>query len=196
MNQVLARLIGGLLLLCAALWVSPALAQNARLEKGEVIVVSQEVKDSDIPRVVATAMIKAKPEEVWALIEKCDNYTQTMQRVLKSKEISRKGKQVRCEVQVDLPWPLDDLTAVTDAVHTVRPGQLYRRRWSLVSGDYDFNNGSWEIRPYGDDPTRSLVTYTLHVKPKTAVPDAIKAKAQQSSLPDLFEHLRSQLEGK
>lgn len=188
-----------LLLSCtAALALSTATAaaqQNARLESGEVIVTSRAVKDSDIPMVVATGMINAPPEKVWALIEKCDDYTRTMQRVERSKELSRKGNKVQCEVEVDLPWPMDNLTAVTEATHTVKPGELYKRQWHLVSGDYEFNNGSWVIRPYGDDPNRALVVYTVHVKPNSAIPDSVKAQAQRSSLPDLFKHLRAQLEG-
>ncbi len=169
-------------------------AQNARLEKGEVIIASHKVKGSEIPKVVVTGLFNAPPEKVWAIIDKCADYKKTMQRVEMSKEISRKGNKVRCEVEIDLPWPLDNLKAITEATHTVKPGELYKRAWNLVSGDYDFNKGSWVLRPYGNDKNRTLAVYTIHVKPKTAIPDSIKAKAQKSSLPDLFKHIGKQVE--
>jgi len=123
-------------------------AQDARLAKGEVVIKTTEIKGEDIPKVVAKAVIKAPMEKVWALIEKCENYEKTMLNLKSAKELSRKGNAVRCATVIDLPWPMSDLTAVTDAVHTIKPGQSYQRSWKLVKGDFDFNNGSWKLTPF------------------------------------------------
>jgi ribosome-associated toxin RatA of RatAB toxin-antitoxin module len=171
-----------------------ASAQDAKLAKGEVVIKTTEVKGQDIPKVVAKAVIKAPMEKVWALIEKCENYEKTMLNIKSAKELSRKGNKVRCETVVDLPWPLSDLKSVTDANHTLNPGQSYVRAWTLVKGDFDYNNGSWKLTPFKGDASKTLLVYTVHVKPHTSVPDSIKASAQRKSLPDLFEHLRKQLE--
>lgn len=185
--------------LVGMVWLAtPAAAQgtNAKLAAGEVIITTQAVAGLDIPRVVATAVIKAAPEKVWALIEKCDDYEKTMVNMKFAQELSRDGNKVRCKTTVDLPWPMDDLSAVSDAVHVEDPGKLYSRTWKMVSGDFDFNYGSWKLTPFNGDANQTLVVYTVHVKPKSAVPDSLKSYAQQNALPDLFEHLRKQLEGK
>jgi hypothetical protein len=185
--------VGAVLLgVCGAAWGESA---ESKMEKGEVLVGTKAVEGSEIPAVIVRGIFHAPPEKVWALIEKCADYKTTMQRVERSKEVSRKGNKVVCEVEIDLPWPLDNLVGVTEATHTVQPGTLYKRAWTLVSGDYDVNEGSWVLKPYGDG-TKTLVVYTAHVETKTAVPDDMKAKAQRDALPDLFEHLRKQVEGK
>ncbi len=169
-------------------------AQDARLAKGEVIIKTTEVKGEDIPKVIATAVINAPMEKVWSLIEKCENYEKTMMNVKLAQELSRKGNKIRCKTIIDLPWPLSDLTAITDAVHVIKPGEVYTRSWKLVSGDFDFNDGSWTLKSFKGDPNKTLIVYRVHVKPHTSIPDSVKSAAQKSTLPDLFEHLRKQLE--
>ena len=72
---------------------------------------------------VVMAVIDSAPEALWAIISKCSAYKRTMVRTIDSKDLSRKGNKVRCRVTVDLPFPLSDITATTDAVHTVKPGE-------------------------------------------------------------------------
>ncbi len=91
---------------------------------------------------------------------------------------------------------MGDLEAVTEAIHVEEPGKLYSRTWKLVSGDFDLNNGSWTLKPFKGDPNRTLAVYQIHVKPRISIPDAVRDMAQESTLPDLFKHLRSQLEKK
>ncbi len=182
-----------LIALLTILIAIPALAGG--LADGEVIVTEKEVDGYDLPRVTAKGVINAPMEKVWNILKDCNNYTKTMQRVKAAKEIKRFGSgKIRCQVTLELPWPLDNLTAVTDSIHTEQPGKMYKRAWSLVSGDYEYNTGSWTLTPYKGDANKTLAVYSIHVKPKTSVPDAIKARAQKSALPDLFDHIRSQVE--
>ena len=39
------------------------------------------------------------------------------------------GVRVRARVTVKMPFPLKDLSSITDALHTVIPGERYRRAW-------------------------------------------------------------------
>lgn len=183
-----------LLIAIAVLLPATASAQDALLAKGKVIITTTEIKGQDIPKVEAKGVINAPMAKVWALIEKCEDYEKTMMNLKLATELSRKGNKIRCKTILDLPWPLDDLTAVTDATHVIKPGEMYSRTWKLVSGDFDFNNGSWTLKPFKGDPNKTLAIYRVHVKPHTSVPDALKAKAQKSSLPDLFNHIRKQVE--
>jgi ribosome-associated toxin RatA of RatAB toxin-antitoxin module len=175
----------------------PALAQSkkiARLDKGEIIVTTKEVEGFDIPKVRVEAVINAAPEKVWAIIEKCDNYEKTMIGLSYAEELSRRGTKVMCKTVADLPWPLDDLTGVTLATHTVIPGKKWKRAWKLIKGDFKFNTGSWTLTPFNDDPNRTHIVYRAHVEPTTSVPDSVKTMAAKSTLPDLIRHLRSQVE--
>lgn len=164
-----------------------------RLQQGEVLVNEKKRKDFPIAGVYAEGVIDAPMEAIWPLIDQCSRYTQTMQRVERSKEVSRKGNIVLCAITVDLPFPLSNLTATTRAVHTVQPGNMYKRAWKLVEGDYDYNEGSWTLTPFKGSKERTLVRYETQVAPKGLIPDSIRKMAQKKAIPDLFNHLRSQV---
>ena len=173
-------------------WATVAQAQDARLKKGDVIVATKNVPGVDEPKLVAKGVIKAPMDKVWALIEKCNDYKKTMLSLKSAKELKRKGNKVTCETVIDLPWPLSNLRSVTVATHVAMPGITYSRTWTMVEGDYEFNNGSWVLKPFGDGHT--LATYTVHAKPHTAIPDSLRNSAQTRLVPDLYAHLRKQLE--
>ena len=166
---------------------------KAALKAGEIIVTSKKLKKFPRPGVKAVGVIDAPMERIWPLIDQCKDYTKTMQRILKSKEISRKGNEVICEITVDLPFPLGDISSQTVATHTVKQGKLYKRSWKLLSGDYEYNEGSWTLVPFEGSPARTLVVYETQVQPNTMIPDSIRAMAQKKTLPELFEHLRNQV---
>ena len=173
--------------------VAWAQSRDARLDAGEVIIDTIPVKGSDMPKLQATAYIKASPDKLWALISECNNYTKTMKGLKFAKELSRKNGKIRCKTIADLPWPLSDLTAVTEAKHDVQPGKFYRRSWKLVSGDFTANTGSWTLTPRKEG---TLAVYNIHVEPTTSMPDNVISSVQEGALPDLFDHLRAQVEGK
>lgn len=164
-----------------------------RLEKGEVIVTSKKVKGSSTPRIKAVGLIKAPPAKVWKIIDKCDDYERTMQRIKKADEISRKGNVVRCKITLKMPFPLKNVTALTEAVHTVEEGKKYRRAWKLIEGDFKRNKGSWTLTAHAGGK-HTIAVYRLLVEPKVPVPAMIQQMAQRKTLPELYQHLRKQLE--
>lgn len=173
-----------------------ASAQDMKaVARGEVDVRSQDVKGSDAPRIVVTALINASPEAVWKIVSDCRNYTKTFDRIKRSKLLEQKDNTFLCEVEVELPFPFSNLVGVTRAVHTVEPGKEWKRAWTLVRGDYNTNTGSWVLRPYGEDGKRTLAIYTIHADPKNSVPDWVRNKAQKSSLPDMMLRLRKMTKG-
>ncbi|MSP91513.1 MAG: hypothetical protein EXR79_06890 [Myxococcales bacterium] len=175
--------------LAALLSPAPGHADDARLAKGEVLVSTREVAGCDLPEVTAQAVVDAPPEKVWRIIDDCNQYKRHMPRVSASKELERKGTTIQCEVTVDMPFPLSDLTAVTQAEHVVGPPR-WSRTWKLVRGDYDRNEGAWTLTAFDAAATRTRVTYRLLVAPKTLVPNALVKKAQLSTLRDLMNRLR------
>jgi hypothetical protein len=187
-----------LTLICALASTSWAVAgkTRARLDKGELITSSKKVPGSEFPQSVGLMVIDAPARAIWNILERCGDYKRTMQRVKYSKEISRKGSKVRCEVVIDMPTPLDDLRTVTDAIHTVIPGKKWVRSWNMIEGDFKTNTGSWTLMPFNEQGSRTLVIYKVHAVPKTAVPDMVIRLAQKKALPKALEHLRSRFKKK
>lgn len=148
------------------------------------------VKGSDMPRITAKAVLSQPPEKVWGVISDCSKYKGRMPRIAAAKLLKKEGNTFTCEVTVEVPFPLSNLTAVTEATHQEGPDG-YSRRWKLVRGDYKRNEGSWEIKPL-EGGKKSEVTYTLHVEPNTALPSSILEAAQKKAIPDMFVRLEQE----
>jgi len=186
----LARALTAASLVAALALVPGAADADAPLPaKGAVQVNVYSVPGSNTPKVVARAIIEQPPRKVWAVVSDCAHYQSRMPHVAKSRLVSKVGNKHTCEVTISLPFPLSNLTAVTEATHEESDKGMVRR-WKLVSGDYSINNGSWEVRPLDASGTSSLVTYSVQAEPNTAVPDFIRASAQKKALPDMIARVR------
>lgn len=184
-------MILGLVCVMSSPW--PSFAQSADwLGKGNISVKTRAIKNTDNPEVIVKAVIDAPPEKVWKIVADCSRYKQTMNRIASSKQISVKGNEVICEVEIDMPFPLSNLNGRTKAIHTITPTR-WERRWTLIKGDYKYNNGSWVLEPFGDSGQRTLATYRVHAEPNTSVPDWVREKAQKKSLPEMIERVRKEV---
>jgi ribosome-associated toxin RatA of RatAB toxin-antitoxin module len=183
--------LGSLLLL-----VSPSLAEEdgdrARLDRGEVILGTEQVAGSAVPFATARAVLNAPPPKVWRIVENCSAYTRNLPRIAASSEEKREDDWVLCRVTIATPFPMKNLTSLTRAVHRLEPGR-WSREWTLVEGDYEVHEGRWILTPFGGDPSRTLVEYRIRVKPTTLVPQPIARMAQTRGLPELFAKLREVL---
>jgi len=164
-----------------------------RLGAGEIVVRIERAGDG-VPKARMEAVIDVPPERVWAVIGRCETYKDRFPRIADSQELSRDGDTVRCRVVIDAPWPLSDLTAITRATHTVAAG-TYRRAWVLESGDYEVNEGSWILVPFGADNKRTHAIYEVRAKPRNSVPAFVRDLAQEKALPDVIHALRKHLGG-
>lgn len=165
----------------------------ARLTRGEVLVTTEPVAGSTTPRLIVRAVIDAPADRVWDLVDRSALYSRFMPRVKKSEELSRAGDDVRTRVTVAMPFPLPNLTATTQARHTVEPGVRYVRAWRLESGDYKQNEGSWTFTPVDGEPGRTFVHYQVHVIPKVPIPKAIQSAVQERAMPGLIDALRAEV---
>lgn len=190
-----ARIVGGWLVAAAAALVlssaaaaaPPKLApeEQARLDKGEVLV--KRVKPTGDRGVAAkaVAIVRAHPDRVWAAVNDCPHFKDFMPRTTKSVE-SEDGRV--CRVEVSMPFPLSDLWSETRVVQTFLDDGGRRRSWTLQAGTYDHLNGSWTVYPYGDAHT--LLLYTIDANPTVSVPDFVLRNAQEGTLPDIFAAIR------
>jgi ribosome-associated toxin RatA of RatAB toxin-antitoxin module len=189
MNLATRSRMGLSLVLALAPMAHLALADDASdLESGKILVTASPVSGSSEPEHVVRAIVASSPASVWKIVSDCAHYKEHLPHIAQSAELSRVGNVVTCQVTIDMPFPTSNLTAVTEAVHDERPEGM-KRSWKLVRGDYDFNDGSWTVEPYKGGAT-SLVTYRIHVKPKTAVPAFIRNMAQDKALPEMMVRLR------
>ncbi|MGC4120081.1 MAG: SRPBCC family protein [Myxococcales bacterium] len=184
-----------LLLTSLFLLASPALAEEkpATLPaEGKPELTLEKVPDSEEPRYVVRGVFSLPAKKVWKIVSDCAAYKDHMPRVVASKLVSREdgdgpGKSVHvCEVKIGVPFPLSDLTGVTRAVHTETDRQM-SRVWKLEKGDYEFNEGSWEVTALEEN--KALAVYKLHAKPKANVPAWMRKSAQQKAMVELFERV-------
>ena len=159
--------------------------------KGQVEVKAFPVDGSSTPRIQVRAVMELPPQKIWQIVSDCAHYKDHMPRVAASKLVSHDGNKFTCEVTIAMPFPLSNLTAVTEAVHEESEKGM-ARRWKLVRGDYKVNEGSWEVRPLDKSGTSSLVIYNVHAEPNTAVPDWIRESAQKKALPEMIERVRAE----
>lgn len=154
-----------------------------------------DMRDVDgTPAVTADAVLDAPPERIWDIIDRCADYKTTLVSIRESKELAREGDRRRCEVTVEMPFPLPNLTAVTEAEVAVKPGESWRRAWHLVEGDYRQNAGSWTLTPAKNGGTH--VTYAIVAQPKMPVPAFALRMAQNQAIPKLFEKLEAGAQGR
>lgn len=143
-----------------------------------------------VPTVTAQAIVAAPAERLWAIIDRCGDYKDTMVSILESRELWRKGDQRSCDIVADLPFPLPDLRGITLATNTIEAGKQWRRVWQQTSGDYVVNKGGWTLTRI--DAQRTHVVYTLAAKPHIAIPAFATRFGQRQVIPALFEKLEAQ----
>ena len=160
-------------------------------EKGKVEIKSFAVTGSNAPRIVARAVVDMPAKKLWAVVSDCAHYKERLPRVAASELVKKEGNVHTCKVTIAMPFPLSNLTGVSEAVHEESEAGM-TRRWKLVSGDYKVNDGSWEVRPLDKSGTSSLVVYTVHAEPNTSVPDFIREAAQKKMLPEMIERVKAE----
>ena len=160
---------------------------EAELLEGEIFVHTVKIGESPMPKIIAEGIIKAPIDALWSVIADCANFKKTMANIKESKHLGFEGGFKRCELVVDLPFPLSDLRSVVN-VKLNKGKSVYSRKWSLVEGDYHKNQGEWRLTARADGYT--TLKYTVHVEPKIAIPDFIARAAQKSKIPNMFEDLR------
>ena len=179
------------------LLAAPAWAQDtSALDKGEIFVKTKDVAGFDTPKLIVTAVVEAPPAKVYEVVTNCDRFVDRLPRVESSKTLSRNGNSHKCKVRLAMPFPMSDLIAVTVDKRKQGPDEWYRK-WVLdpatESESYRHLDGSFVLKPFSGDPNRTLVLYTVHAIPKSAVPDFIRKTAQKKSMPNMIKRIRKEV---
>lgn len=157
--------------------------------KGTVEIKTYSVAGSSVPKIVARSVVDAPAKKLWAIVSDCARYKERMPRVAASELVKKDGNVHTCKVTISMPFPLSNLTGVTEAVHTESETQM-TRKWKLVSGDYKVNDGSWEVKAI--DGGQSLLVYSVHAEPNSNVPEWIREAAQKKTLPEMFDRVKAE----
>jgi ribosome-associated toxin RatA of RatAB toxin-antitoxin module len=139
-----------------------------------------------LPRIDATTLIDAPVERLWPLVSECNRFREYMD-LESAREIGRRGTWSRCELVVDVPFPFGKLRSVSDQLDERAAGR-YRVSWKLVSGDYLYDEGFWELTSLG--PTRTRVRYVTLTEPRLPVPRGMLLDGQRDFVKDLLARLR------
>lgn len=164
---------------------------DSALSNGDILVSRSDVEGASYPSVRVEGVVDAPPEAVWKVICNCARSQHVNSSIKKSYVVARSTTDLVCSELIDLPWPLRNLESVTRWTFQVSE-QRWKKRWSLVRGDFDYANGSWTLTPFGDG-TRTRAVYENHFSPQIFVPDWLARAFLTVGLPGLIKDLRAAL---
>lgn len=148
----------------------------AALQRGEQVMITEEVKDMPWPRVSVYQIVNASPEEAMAVFFDYNNACKFIPNV-KSSEISRQINSCSQEVKysVDVPILPDEVYTMRNSLSGTPKG--YRIGWTLLEAStMKAADGSFESEPLGD---KCLVRYQNLVDPGSKFAGLLKSFATQ-----------------
>lgn len=154
----------------------------------DVEITSKPMPGTGIPQWTVRAVIQAKPEQVWRIVDDCNGYHRTMPRVTWSRELSRTANRVICRTKVHMPFPLSDLESESEGLNTISPGR-WQREFRHLSGDFVKNDGTWTLTPAGPAGEQTTVVYVLHSIPTSHVPDSMVRSGQAAAMRELMKNV-------
>lgn len=168
--------------------------KKTTLKKGEVIVERLDPTGGSGVAARAMGIVDAAPAKVWPVVRDCEHFAKFMPRTKSSELISRTGGDSVCKVEIEMPFPFDNLWSVVRSSERKTDEGGFQRVWTLMKGTYKRNNGRWSVYPWEGE--KSLLVYEIDVDPDVAIPDAIIRSAQTGSLPDVFEAVRKRVKAR
>ena len=164
-----------------------------RIEQGEILVKRGTPKDGEGVTARMVALIAAPVSKVAPAVHECEHFSKFVPRTIKSEKRSQSGNHRLCYVEIDAPFPLSNLWALTDAYSRFFDDGRFLRKWYLREGTFKKNTGYWSLLPYGDKKQKTVAIYWVETKPDIAVPSFIIRSAQASSLPKLIKAIRKRV---
>lgn len=120
----------------AALYDELSDAQKANLQKGEQVVVAQEV-GKPWPKVTIYQRIEATPEESMAVMADCNRHFTFFKNILRSTITQRLNKSTFIvDYTLHLPWPItDEKYTLKDQLSLTQNRSTYLLSWTMVRAD-------------------------------------------------------------
>lgn len=163
------------------------------LAAGRLVVVEEEPSGGGGVALRVCGVVDAAPTQVWPVVRDCGSYDRFMPHVERSALERREGDIAFCKTVVDLPFPFGELRSHTRVLERARPDGGFERHWTLLSGTYRHNNGSWTLRPWPGEAPRTLVVYRLDMEPDTLIPDVLLRRLQEVTVRQVFAAVRERV---
>ena len=159
---------------------------------------ARAVPDSSLREVKAEAIIDASLERVWRTLGDLDHYTDFMPYVVEARKVAQNDTEHFEYYRLDPPLVAQrDYTVAVTTVQDNDKGE-YVRSWRVANQEgppprkdavrLAFCDGSWTVQRLS--PRQSRLSYWLHADPGGAIPNWIANRANNQSLPALFEAVK------
>jgi hypothetical protein len=186
------------------------------LDSGEILVSRLEDGSKNLISGRAAGIIDAPVDRVWAVLSDYNNYQKFMPRLTETYMVDA---GVINELKSRKDWTRDQFEALLDSYRTdevredgfffynvmdmpfpfpdfwfllkmERNPSLHSFNWTMVYGNMLVNEGSWELKSYGEDSSKTIALYETSSDPGVYVPEVLQKLALKSTLPDIIKNLR------
>lgn len=174
----------------AADWV-PTPDELARLKRGEVVVTSSVQRVEDGGNALAAVQIDAPVERVFRTLIDCKQAVQFVPHLEQCKVLETADDESWriVEHEMGTSWYLPSGRFMFRAEY--EPYKVIR--FTQMRGDFRENTGVWTFRPINNG-RGTIVSYNVHIVPRTFVPRWIVRASLRRGLPALMDGLRTQCE--
>lgn len=187
---------------------------NTQIIKGEIIITTEKVPDTNVLIGKATGLIDAPIEKVWAVISDYNHFRDFMPRfkesfivkkeiiagIIGTRNLRNSENFLKTNItneitedtlyfynQLDFPWPLGDKRYL---LKVIRNNLNYSFFWTQVAGEMEVNDGSWELIPYNGI---TLAKYTTCSDVGIKLPFFLVKMGTKSTLPDIIKAVRKRV---
>ena len=189
------------------------------LAEGDILVSRLDDGDRHLISGRVVGVIDAPIDTVWAVLSDYNNYQQFMPRLTVSYMVDAgvlnelKGKKdwsrSRFEAMLDshrteefgdegfyfynvldMPFPLYDFWFL---LKIERNPSLHRFDWTMIYGNMLVNEGSWDLKSYGSDSSKTVAAYVTRSDPGVYIPNILQTFALKNTLPDTIKNLRTRV---
>jgi ribosome-associated toxin RatA of RatAB toxin-antitoxin module len=139
-----------------------------------------------VPNACQTVEVNVPPERFWAVVTDFQNYPDFLPHVRGTRVERRDGSGWQVEFELNFIRPIRyTLLLEGTAPHTLT--------WSLVSGLFRSNQGSWQLEPLSDG-MRTLATYTIDLQIGVFLPGSL-INTLVRQLPEMLQAFKDRAEG-
>jgi|GEM_PF-3189221 len=157
-----------------------ASAQGKTVTRDDVTITTSRTKEYN--EAVASGIIDADAETIWAVLTDFDNHEKYMPNVISSAVAARNGHTLMIEKIIKIAFRRIPMTLKTTLVEINRV-----LSWEQVKGPIKLNRGIYVIKPNGKG---CHVTYTVQLKHGYYIPRWIQRKMTEKAMTKLFKVIR------
>ncbi len=157
-------------------------AWGKTVTRGDVTIKTSMTKEYN--EAVASGIVQADAETVWAILTDFDNHEKYMPNVIKSSVVAHNGHTFMIKKVIKIAFrriPMTLKTTLVEINHVLR--------WEQIKGPMKLNRGIYVIEPNGRGCN---VTYTVQIKHGYFIPRWMQRKMTEKAMAKLFKVIRKE----